>query len=140
MKRVKIPLLLISFVVLISPCSGQSKAVAVIDTEAFNRNGSGISRLVRAQRDLVMLFSHCGRDGTLSESDCRAASERRIREVIKPIAAHVEKHLEDFARRKGIELLIDKSSTSCVVRCRWEILSARDVTDEFINEYNRLNP
>ena len=139
MKRVKIPLLLISFVVLISPCSAQSNVVAVIDTDAFNRNGSGISRLVRAQRDLVMLFSHCGR-GTLSESDCRAASERRIGEVIKPISAHVEKHLEDFARRKGIELLIDKSSTSCVVRCRWEVLSARDVTDEFIKDYNRLNP
>ena len=113
--------------------------MAVIETEAFNRNGSGISRLVLAQRDVVMLFS-CGRDGTLSESDCRAASDRRIREVIGPIAAHIEKHLEDFARRKGIELLIDKSRTSCVVRCHWEVLADRDVTGEFIREYNRLNP
>jgi hypothetical protein len=140
MKQVKFPLLSFFLVALISPCSAQSKAVAVIDTDAFSRNGSGISRLVRVQREILLEFSHCPREGTRSESDCRAASERRIREVVGPITAHIEKHLEDFARRKGIELLIYKSSTSCIARCHWEVLAESDVTEEFMKEYNRLNP
>ena len=112
--------------------------MAVIDTAAFDRRPGGILRLVRAIEPVQMEFLHCYRGRTRSE--CETAFERRLREVIEPVMNDITKHLEEFARQKGIGLLLDKSGTRCALPCRWEVLADRDITEEFIREYNRLNP
>lgn len=140
MKLVQSPLLLILLFILAPLCRAQVDSVAVIDTDAFSQNERGIVQLVRATKDIEIEFSHCGRSGTLSKSECQSALQQRIKERINPVMGKIAKQLAEFTRRKGIGLLLDKSNTSCALPCRWEVLADRDVTDEFISEYNRLNP
>ena len=74
------------------------------------------------------------------EADMQSAYSKRAKEISDPIHQDIRNSLESFAKSRGITLLLDSSKMACVVGCDKEATAALDVTQEFIAEYNRLNP
>ncbi|HKR00513.1 MAG TPA: hypothetical protein VJT09_07555, partial [Pyrinomonadaceae bacterium] len=74
------------------------------------------------------------------DSEMLRAQEKRMRDVMAPIREDIHKSLEQFVMVRGITLLLDSSKTACVVGCDKQATAALDITEEFITEYNRLNP
>lgn len=68
------------------------------------------------------------------------ARDRRVRDVTAPIERDIRASLEAFARARGIELLLDANGVSCLVGCETQSAAGIDITQDFIAEYNRLNP
>jgi hypothetical protein len=63
-----------------------------------------------------------------------------MEEVTTPIHEEIRRNLETFVEARGITVLLDASKMACLVGCDRESTAAIDVTQEFIAEYNRLNP
>ena len=63
---------------------------------------------------------------------------KRTKEVTAPIFQEIRNSLEAFAKSRGIAVLIDASKSACLVGC--DEKDAMDITQEFITDYNRLNP
>jgi Skp family chaperone for outer membrane proteins len=78
----------------------------------------------------------------LDEKDAEMlrALNKRTQELTGPILQDIQRSLELFAKSRGITLLLDASQSACVVGCDKEATAALDITQEFIDEYNRLNP
>ncbi|HVF56563.1 MAG TPA: OmpH family outer membrane protein [Pyrinomonadaceae bacterium] len=74
------------------------------------------------------------------EAEMRLAHSRRVKEVSAPIVQDIRRSLVSFARSRGITLLLDADKAACLAGCEEESTAAVDVTQEFIAEYNRLNP
>jgi Skp family chaperone for outer membrane proteins len=66
------------------------------------------------------------------------AFTKRAREVSAPILQEIRNSLEAFARARGIAVLIDANKSACLVGCDGE--EAVDITQEFVDDYNRQNP
>ena len=74
------------------------------------------------------------------EREAQRAHSRRIKEVTAPIDEDIQRSLETFAKARGITVLLEASRVSCLVGCDEEAVAGIDITQEFIAEYNRLNP
>ncbi len=78
--------------------------------------------------------------GEQKEREAERAYSRRIKEVTAPIREGIRRSLEAFVRARGITVLLESSRVSCLVGCDEESVAGIDITQEFIAEYNRLNP
>jgi Skp family chaperone for outer membrane proteins len=74
------------------------------------------------------------------EAEFQLAHSKRTEEVTAPILQDIRRSLESFAKLRGITLLLDASKMACVVGCDKQATAKIDITQEFIAEYNRLNP
>jgi Skp family chaperone for outer membrane proteins len=74
------------------------------------------------------------------QHEAQRAYSKRMEEVTTPIHEEIRRNLETFVEARGITVLLDASKMACLVGCDRESTAAIDVTQEFIAEYNRLNP
>lgn len=73
------------------------------------------------------------------EERTRADYDGRISEVVGPVYEKIRQFMETYAQQRGISLILDVSSQENM-RTFAFIGSDADITQDFINEYNRLNP
>ena len=73
-------------------------------------------------------------------AEMQTAYNQRSEEAAAPILKDIRRSLELFSQSRGITVLLDTSKSACLVGCDRESTVAIDVTQEFIAEYNRLNP
>ncbi|HVG35253.1 MAG TPA: OmpH family outer membrane protein [Pyrinomonadaceae bacterium] len=93
------------------------------------------------KKDVIAKGETMKREFERQRKELEDAFNRRTQEVLSPIYDDITKSMESFARQRGITLLIDSSRTTCCVGdCRAMRERELDVTQEFISEYNRLNP
>jgi Skp family chaperone for outer membrane proteins len=79
------------------------------------------------------------RDFERKQKEVSNAYNERMNEIAAPIYEDIQKSLELFAKKRKITMLLDASkSTCCAGDC--STMSKLDITEEFIAEYNRLNP
>ncbi|MGI9054516.1 MAG: hypothetical protein ACR2F2_01805 [Pyrinomonadaceae bacterium] len=128
-------------------CHAQKNTVALVDSKSFYNSENGIIQLVNA----IKLVNPNFLTLTAEEKDkafkniaekCREANDKQINVVldtgennvcvaIKDISVYVEK----FKQKNEFVLLAEFSSCSYVAHlCE----TAIDVTQQFINEYNRM--
>ncbi len=77
------------------------------------------------------------RDIKRKKEDADAAFQKRYEAVVSPISQEIGKSLDDFAKSRGITMILDISKLAPAVLT---INPAMDVTQAFIAEYNRTHP
>ena len=68
------------------------------------------------------------------------AYSQRIKEITTPIDEDIRRSLKEFAKARGIAVVLAASGVSCLIGCDDGSAASVDVTREFIAAYNRLNP
>lgn len=68
--------------------------------------------------------------------DAQAAYQKRIQEVLGPIYEDIDKALGEFAKARGITLIIDVTKMQGILSAS----SSTDITQPFISEFNSKNP
>jgi|SRR3954466_2249547 len=68
--------------------------------------------------------------------DAQTAYQKRIQEVLGPIYEDIDKALGEFAKARGITLVIDVTKMQGILSAS----SSTDITQVFINEFNSKNP
>ena len=150
MKLKSILLLFITLLVSSSHCFARESRIAFVDPRVFSDSDKGIARLVNAIGNLDGEFSPLSDDMkkeqisvlraiTYGERQVALSSYgKRLKEVVSPIYADIYEQLEEYSRQRGITLLLDLSRTSCLND--QSMKQAWNITQDFISEYNRLNP
>jgi Skp family chaperone for outer membrane proteins len=75
------------------------------------------------------------RDIERKSEDAKAAYEKRVGDVMKPLQDEVFKSLDAYARENGIAIIIDASQVPLLYGSQ-----SVDITQNFINIYNQRNP
>lgn len=75
------------------------------------------------------------RDIQRKSEDAKAAYEKRVGDVMKPLQDEVFKSLDAYARENGIAIIIDASQVPLLYGSQ-----SVDITQNFINIYNQRNP
>lgn len=68
--------------------------------------------------------------------DAQAAYQKRIQEVLGPIYEDIDKALGEFAKARGITLIIDVTKMQGILSAS----ASTDITLPFISEFNSKNP
>jgi hypothetical protein len=120
----KLLLLVTTYVFLASPVQARSFKIYVVDSGQFDDPASGITTLVQAIR-----FHGCSNDGIIKEMQCLNAAD-------DPIVEKLSASLKAFSEQRDIRLLFDLQDFShCIIEDE-----PTDVTSEFVQEFNRMNP
>jgi len=77
------------------------------------------------------------RDIKYKKDQADADLAKRYQEVVSPISTDIGKAIDQFAAQRGITLVLDFSK---LVQGILTLSPATDVTQAFINEYNRTHP
>jgi Skp family chaperone for outer membrane proteins len=75
------------------------------------------------------------RDIERKSEDAKAAYEKRVGDVMKPLQDEVFKSLDAYAKENGIAIIIDASQVPLLYGSQ-----SVDITQHFINIYNQRNP
>lgn len=79
------------------------------------------------------------RDYQRKGEDLQADANRARDRAFEPITGKLSKFAEDYTAKRGIVLLIDLSNASQAGAIVWYD-GRTDITQDFINEYNKANP
>ena len=140
-------LTLLLALVLLQPCFAQSGKVAIIHIEEFFHPERGIKRLVRALKELDQDFFTRPFEAQekqffeidkvcFPEGQQKVEVHERVKEIVCPVMDDISKRAEVFAKRQKIKQLVDIHDEVGL----FKIDKLKDVTRQFINEYNRRNP
>jgi hypothetical protein len=133
--------------VLLQPSFAQTGKVAIIHTEEFFHPERGIKRLIRALKELDQDFYSRpfeAQEKQFLEIDkvCfpeglqKVEGRERVKEIVCPVLEDVSKRAEMFAKKRKIRQLVDIHDEVGL----FKVGKVKDVTREFINEYNYRNP
>jgi outer membrane protein len=79
------------------------------------------------------------RDYQRKGEDLQADANRAKDRAFEPISGKLGKFAEDYTAKRGIILLVDLANASQAGAIVW-FDTRTDVTQDFINEYNKANP
>lgn len=138
---------LLFVLVLFQPCFAQSGKVAIVHTEEFFHPTRGIKRLVRALKELDQdFFSRPFKTQEkqfleidkvcFPEGQQKVEGNERVKEIVCPVLDDISKRAAVFAKRRKIKEMVDIHDEVGL----FKIGKLKDVTRQFINEYNRRNP
>jgi Skp family chaperone for outer membrane proteins len=150
--------------------------IALVNTEAFLDEKSGIARLVAAAKRVESEFQprrtelatlqqqiekttadlqkaapvqdqkvtaqqqeridQMKKDFQRKGEDAQTAYQKRIQEILGPVYESIDKALGDYAKARGITLIIDVTKMQGILSAS----ASTDVTQSFISEFNSKNP
>lgn len=103
--------------------------------DQINRPAAGTTpQALQQKRDQAESLQ---REWEYKTRETQANYNRRLSEVMSPIYDDLGKALEEFARQRGISVILDSAKLSGAIFIANGNL---DITDDFIAEYNRRNP
>lgn len=73
------------------------------------------------------------------QEDYESQGQKRFVELVGPIQDRIAKFLEDYAAKRGITLVIEGAAAQKAGLLLWAA-DATNITDDFINEYNKAHP
>ncbi len=76
---------------------------------------------------------------TRKREDYNALGSKRVAEVTQPIYDKIGKYLEGYCQTRGIVMVLDGGASQQAGILIFAA-QATDITDDFINEYNKANP
>jgi len=79
------------------------------------------------------------RDYQRKSEDLQADGNRAESGVFEPLQEKMRKFTEEYTAKRGIVLLIDRANAQQAGTLLW-FDQRTDVTQDFINEYNKANP
>ena len=139
MKRVCILFLAIAGMVPAAAQPDQAARIAVIDSSSFANELTGIRRVVNAHDLALGGFVPYPPEGPTPEWQARkkAAYDRRLKILLAPVEADIEKALNEFREARGLGQLLDVAKyPELVLVASPEI----DITTDFIAYFNKLGP
>ena len=139
--------ILLLILTLATPTLAQTRNVAAIRTRFLHDPEDGIKRFVRALNEVdsnLYSLSYWEQErrveeilGTCDLEESAAGENQQIRETVCPVLEDIKNRLQEFAQRRKLFLIDsnDMSNRSCLI-----FRVYKDMTREFIDEYNRLYP
>ncbi len=131
------------------PTLAQTRNVATIRTRFLHHPEDGIKRLVRALNEVdsnLYSLSYWERERRVEEildtcdlEESAVGENQQIRETVCPVLEDIRNYVQEFAQRRKlflIDMSNDRNNHAGVLFFR----VYKDMTREFIDGYNRLNP
>lgn len=100
----------------------------------LSATAGGDPKTIAAKRDEAERLQ---RDIKYKKDQADADLAKRYQEVVSPISSDIGKAIDQFAAQRGITLVLDFSK---LVQGILTLSPATDVTQAFINEYNKTHP
>ncbi len=116
--------------------------------EALENKVNDLKNKIQTQGNTVSAAVRNGwvEEGTDSEKklkrmgeDLQALADRRLQEVSQPIYDKIAKVLESYCQQRGIVMVLDAGAAQQAGVLLFA-QAATDITQDFVNEYNKANP
>ncbi len=115
---------------------GEEEALASLK-DKINKQGGTVSVQVRTQ--WVEEATDKEKTLTRKKEDYNQLGSRRLQEVTAPVYEKVGKFLETYCQQRGIVMLLEGGAAQQAGILIFAA-QATDITDDFIKEYNKVNP
>jgi outer membrane protein len=112
--------------------------ITALETTIDTQRKSGALAAAR-EAEMIEQLDQMKLDFKRRGEDLEAEGRRASESAIQPINEKVSRFLQDYAAKRGIILLINVANEANAHTVVW-FDKRSDVTQDFINEYNRANP